>query len=205
VFDACGEPIHFGLSRTSDATEEWCSLAHAKAWLKVDDASDDELVHALIDSTRNKLETDTRRGLVSQSWAYTLDRCPANRAPILFPVNPVLSVTSVTSYDVANASTTVATSVYRLDSSSVPARLVLKDGQDWPTSLRPENGIEIVFVAGYGTGSESVPKELAQAGRLLMAHWYVNREAVAIGNGLTSIDVPMAYEALIAPHKVPWL
>lgn len=204
MFDAYGDPVHFALTRSTDATEEWCTLAHAKAWLKIDDTADDEVIQALIVAARNKVETDTRRGLLSQSWTLSLDRAPADGAPILFPMGPVISVTSVTSYDTANASSVVATTVYRLDASSLPARLVLKDGQSWPTGLRPENAIEIVFVAGHGTTADTVPAELHQAARLLIGHWYANREAVLLGS-VTAVAVPLAYDALIAPFKVAWL
>lgn len=203
MFDASGEPIHVGLSRTTDATEEWCSEAQAKLWLRVDHDAENDTVNALIKAARQKVETDTRRALVTQTWTMDLDTAPAFRAPIQLPVNPVISVTSVTSYSTADASSVVATTVYRVDTQSLPARLVLKDGQSWPSGLRPENAIAVIFVAGYGAYGDAAPEELRQAARLLMAHWHQNREAVLAGD-VAVLTVPLAYEALVAPYKVAW-
>lgn len=202
--DAFGQPIHFSIVRTTDATVEPLTTAEAKVFLGQGISTDDTLIDSFVKAARQKVEADTGRALVNQTWTMTLDKAPSNRCPILLPINPVSSVTSITSYSTADASSTVATSVYRLDTSSLPARIVLKDEQEWPTDLRPENALSIVFVAGYGAAATNISDVgLIQAVRLLMSHWYEHREAVNVGNIVTEVE--LAYSALIAPHKVPWL
>lgn len=204
MFDASGNPIHFTVDRTTDASAEPLTTAEAKLALRVDVSADDTLIDAYVKAARQKVESDTGRALISQTWTMTLDRVPANRGAILLPVAPVSSVTSITSYSTADASTVLSTSAYRLDIASVPARIVLKENQDWPSDLRPQNALSIVFVAGYGAASSNVKDVgLIHAVRLLVAHWYEQRTPVNVGNIVN--EIPLAYDALIAPHKVAWL
>jgi uncharacterized phiE125 gp8 family phage protein len=200
-----GMPIHFGLARTTDPAVEPISIADMKAHLREDGDDSDGLIAQYITMARQKVEGDTRRALISQSWTLSMDRVPANGRPIVLPVNPVSAVTSITSYDEADASSVVATSVYRLDTASVPARIVLKDGQSWPSGLRPETGLVVVFVAGYGTTAATIKDaQLLQAIYLLVGHWYMTREAVHIGNEQVQ-SLPLGYRALVDPLQVPWL
>jgi uncharacterized phiE125 gp8 family phage protein len=54
--------------------------------------------------------------------------------------------------------------------------MTTKSGQAWPTgALRALNAIEIVYVAGYGASSASVPASLVGAVRLLAAYLYAHR------------------------------
>jgi uncharacterized phiE125 gp8 family phage protein len=204
VVDAFGDRIHFTLNRTTDAASEPVSLEELKTHLRADGDDEDALIDSYILAARHKVEADTGRALLSQTWSMTLDKAPANRKPIMLPIGPVSAVSSITSYSTADASSTVATSVYRADTASVPARIVLKDGQDWPSGLRPENALTVVFVAGYGTTPASVAdQQLLQAIKLLVGHWYANREAVLVGS--ISKDIELAYAALTQPLKVAWV
>lgn len=201
MVDAFGRPIHFSITRTTDASVEPLTTAEAKLALRVDVSTDDALIDSLVKAARQKVEGDTGRALVNQTWTMTLDKVPSGAA-ILLPISPVSSVTSIKSWSVADVESTVSSTVYRLDTASVPARIVLRDGQDWPGDLRPENALVIVFVAGYGAASTNIADiGLIQAVRLLVSHWYEHREAV----GDFGEAVALAYDALIAPHKVPWL
>jgi len=205
VFSACGLPIHFGLTRTTDAAVEPITVAEMKVHLNESSDAFDGLILSYLTAARRKVESDTGRALVNQTWTLSLDRAPAGGRPIILPIGPVVSVTSITEYSTADVSAVVATSVYRLDSSSVPARIVLKDNQSWPSGLRPENALAVVFVAGYGTTAAAVSDTpLVQAIYLLVGHWYMTREAVHVGNEQIA-SVPLGYQALIGGYKVPWL
>jgi len=58
-------------------------------------------------------------------------------------------------------------------------------------------------VAGYGDAATDVP-ELMRAGILLLCgHFYENREAVVIQNGVvTALEIPLGIRDLIAVPKV---
>lgn len=191
MFDAWQRPIHIGLTRTTDCVVEPVSLEDAKLFLRVEHGYDDDLIASLCTAARQKFEADTGRALLTQTWTYALDLAPLGGQPIRLPIGPVASVSSVTAYSTADVGTTVATSVYRLDAFGTPARVVLKDGQSWPSGLRPQSGLVVVFVAGYGATAAAVPDAALMQVRLLISHWYENRSTVSIGNVVTV--VPDAY------------
>jgi uncharacterized phiE125 gp8 family phage protein len=204
VLDASGTPIHFTNRLTVDALEEPIGVEVFKLGNRIFHADENDYVDACLRTARLTVEARTGRALITQTHTMTLDRAPACQRAILLPVSPVISVTSVTAYSPADAGSTVATSVYRLDTESAPARLVLRDGQEWPTELRPQNGLVIVYVAGYGdTASDITDDRLVHAVRLLAAHWYAQREPVVVGT--TAQELPLSVAALIDPLKVPWL
>jgi len=176
------------------------TTAVAKTFLRVDVSDDDTLIDTLVTSARKQFEADTSLALVNQTCTMTMDAAPSGGAAITLPVGPVSSVTSITSYAADDTSSTVSTSVYRVDTASVPARIVLKDGQSWPSGLRSENALTVVFVAGYGATSASAPESAILAIKLLVSHWYANRESVAVG--VVSKEIELGYRALIAAHKV---
>jgi uncharacterized phiE125 gp8 family phage protein len=204
VFDANGDPIRFTLNRTSDAAAEPLTTALAKSHLRVSSSDEDTLIDAYVKAARQKVETDTGRALINQTWTLSMDATPSGCAPIRLPIGPVSSVTSIKSYATDDTETTLSTDVYRLDVAGPHARVVLKDGQSWPTGLRPQNALLVTFVAGYGASASNVTDvELIQAVRLLVGHWYATREPIAIGMSAAPID--LTYQALIAPFRLEWV
>lgn len=203
MFDAFGRPIHFTFVRTVDAAAEPIITADLKLALRVDHSTEDALIDQYGKAARQQVESDTRRALITQTRVLTLDSAPANRWPIWIPVAPVTAV-SLKSFSTADIESTIETSVYRLDTSSLPPRIVLKDGQSWPSDLRPENALQATITAGYGAaGSNVTDVGLIHAVRLLATFWYEQRSPVNIGNIVN--ELPLAYRALINPLVVPWL
>jgi len=85
------------------------------------------------------------------------------------------------------------------DPVSVPPRLV-RTGVIWPQPGKAANGIEIDFTAGYGAAASDVPAPLRQAVLLLVAHWYENREPIAVGSPEMAVPGPVAQ--LVEPFRV---
>jgi len=200
VLDSYGVPVHFGLTLTTDAAVEPLTATEVKAWGRIDGTAEDDVLNALIKAARKRVEADTSRALVNQTFTLTLDRVPASQV-LNLPVGPVSSVTSIKSFGTDDTESTVSASVYRIDTSSVPARVVLKDGQTWPSSLRKQNALQVVFVAGYGAAAVNITDTpLLMAMRLLIEHWYANRGAVVIGNVQTEIN--LGYRFLVDPYRI---
>lgn len=171
------------------------SLAEAKSHLRVDSTADDVLISALLDAVTAEVEDLTARKLVTQTWKWFFDAFPEGDT-LLFPVAPLASVTHVKTYDQespVNATTFAATS-YVVDTSSAPARLVLRSGSSWPSDpFREANGIEVQFVSGYGAAT-AVPERIKLAIKIWVAHLYENREALA---PVALQKIPLSVESLL--------
>ena len=118
---------------------------------------------------------------------------------------PLSSVTSIKYYDTDETVATFSSSNYIVDTHSEPGRIELQYSEVWPsTVLRPINGVEIIFVAGYGAAS-AVPDVIKHAIKILIAHCYENRELV-IQTGAVPKGIPLSYHALCANKRVlRWL
>lgn len=201
------------VSVVSAPATEPVSLTEAKAWLKVDTSDDDTLITELIQVAREAAENYTRRAFVTQTLKLTLDRFPiyrgngrfeqdgifevsvpyalgADSGQIFLPRAPIQSVTSIVTYDDDNNSSTVSTSIYRLD--AVADRVFLNESQTWPTDLRDYAAIEVTYVAGYGAAS-AVPASIKAAIKMHILRMY---------DGRTVCDMPSNCMALLDQYRI---
>lgn len=164
-------------------TAEPLSLPEAKIHCRVTQSEDDEYLADLIVAAREYVEMNIPGGrqLVSATWDYIADRLPCGRERLELPKPPLVSVTSVTCYDAANVSTVMPSSDYVvLAATSLPGAIQPASGAVWPATYCRDDAVSIRFVAGYGTAS-AVPMRAKQAMRLLVAHWYDQREPATAG------------------------
>lgn len=175
--------------------EEPITLAEAKLPARVEVSTDDTLITSLITAARELIEEQAWRALVTQRWDYYLDAWPAADT-ILLPRPPLRSIVTFEYTDDAGATTAISASDYIVDAVSEPGRLRLKSTADWPTAtLRELNAIHIRFEAGYGAAS-AVPTRYKQALKLLVGHWYENREAI-LATGAIPKELPLGVKALL--------
>ena len=187
-----------GLTLVTAPTVLPVSYADAKAHLRLPDDTESVLVSALLDAARRKVEDDTGRALMTQTWDLTLDAFP--RDGIAMPREPLASVTSVKVTGVAGVQSTLASTVYQVNLAACPPSITLADGQSWPSDLRANQAIVVRFVAGYGTKESDVPEPIRLAVLQLVAQWY----AVRMAAGAPVPPPWMGYDALIAPYRVRW-
>jgi uncharacterized phiE125 gp8 family phage protein len=174
--------------------EEPVSLAEAKAFLKVDDTAQDGLIVTLIGAARLHIEGVTGRALLAQSWRVVLDAWPADRQ-VKLPVTPFMALTEITAYDAAGTGFEVPLAQFM----SEPVRLLLPDLVNGMPVLRERQGIEIDYVAGFGTEPEDVPADIRQALLLLVGYWFEHRDAVIVaGSGAV---VPSGFDRMVAGYK----
>ena len=170
------------------------TLAEAKAFLRLDDEAAAALVETLITTARLHVEGTSGRALLAQSWRLVLDGWPAGGS-ITLPVSPLITLTGVTAYDAEEAPHELALAQF----GSEPSRLLLPDHIAGTPVLRPRQGIEIDYVAGYGVDAAGVPADLRQALLTLIAYWFEHRDSVsAAGVGAA---VPAAFDRLLAPYR----
>jgi uncharacterized phiE125 gp8 family phage protein len=170
------------------------SLAEAKAWLRVENVAEDEIVGALIASARLVVESLTRRFLVAQTWRLVFDAWPSGE--VTLPFSPVRSVV-VRTFDATNAASTLSTASYTIDHHAGDARLRFLTAPPQPG--RQTDGIEIDVEAGFATTAAGVPAPLRQAMQLLVARWYENRGDVEADANMAR--TPASVAALVAPYR----
>jgi len=84
---------------------------------------------------------------------------------IKVPRPPLQSVSSVTYQDVDNATQTLASSNYTVDTNSEPGRLVQSNTGSYPSTYSDLNSVTITYVAGYGAAT-AVPETYKRAIKL---------------------------------------
>jgi len=180
------------------------TAAEFKAHVR-DDALTDPEALAWVTIARAYIEKMNNLACITQTWRLALDMWPAGKqvwwdgwrqgsraelygpasySAVILPRYPLASIDSVTTYDTADdpTSITVATT-FNVDTYRTPGRVTLKSGATWPTALRETNGIEIDYIAGYGSAATDVPTPLRQAILMMAAYIYEHR-----GDGCTPGD-----------------
>ena len=126
------------------------TVEDAKDSLRVDVSTDDALIGFLIKAARRHAERYTSRALVEQTWNFKFGELPSKRAFYL-PKGALRSVESFAYLDEDNSSTTIATTVYGVDTDGEKGVVYLKPAQSWPSAtLWPHNAVTVQFKAGYG-------------------------------------------------------
>lgn len=177
------------------------SLAEVKAHLRVDDDTEDALVTAMIAGAVGTAEFYLGRSLITQTLRLAFDRWPEEAAgpwssgPRIIELArpPVQSIAAVTVFDEDDQAMVVDTDVYRLaNGSNDRARLVLRQGQSWPTGVRATDAVEIDYLAGYGDAGTDVPEPIRQGLLALIAFWFEHREGEAWNSVLPSLPIGAA-------------
>jgi uncharacterized phiE125 gp8 family phage protein len=192
------------LSLVTAPTLEPLTGDEAKLHLRIDGTSaEDALVDTLIKAARQHVETFTQRALLTQTWDWKLDAFPVCRFTL--PMACVTSITSISYIDRDGASQTWSSAKYLTDLPTGPksqfGRIDTAYGEIYPQTRCQMNAVTVRFVAGYGSAASSVPAAIKAAMKLLIGHWYQNRESVVIGVGIGAVDVPQAVDFLLWPYR----
>lgn len=201
----------FGLRVVEDVVfaDEPVSLDDAYAHLRIDTDShgsiDDSWLTIFIPVARAWCESYLGVSLAERTVEISSDSFPAvalvsSAGPYFeLPLGPVQEIVSVTYEDTSGDDVvdTSGDSLFTLDNTVSPARLVLQYGESWPTDVRAALGsVRVRYVTGYGaedTNGHLAIQPLAKGAILeLLAYWYANR-----GDAATTADVPFAVTAML--------
>ena len=103
------------------------------------------------------------------------------------------SVSSIQYYDLDGALQTWDNELYQVDITANPARVMPAYDETWPDYLDDYNSIVVTYVAGCGNANE-VPAILKQALKMLVGHWYNQRETVGEVQGY---ETPYAVDNIV--------
>jgi len=167
------------------------TLEDVKAHLRVFFTDDDEYLNGLIKAAVSHL--DGYRGIlnrciVEQSWQTTYWRfCRKMETPFTDTTAVVLQY-----YDEDDELQTLDPASYTFDTDSVR----IKASVTLPSiNTARDDAVTMISTHGY----DDVPESLLLAIKILVAHWYRNREPVMF-NG-SPAKVPFSVNTLIAPHR----
>jgi len=152
------------------------SLADAKAFLRVDHSSDDDLIEALIQAAVDQVtHTANTRWKSTTAYGY-LEGFFNSR----FPVGPVTAVTSV-EYIAQGSSTysTLPTAKYYYGINGGQAHIYFHNYPALETEAAER--VRIAFTYGYDDSTYIRPSQLEQAAKMMVAHLYDNRLPVVVG------------------------
>lgn len=184
-----------GTVQTVAPSTEPVTVAELKLHCRVEHSADDDLFTALGKAARETVEAETGRQLVTATWRQDLDEFPL--CPIKLRHPPLISVTSVVYTDANGDTQTLDASDYQVDTSSVIGTVAPAVDSVWPTTQAYKlNAVRITYQAGFGAAS-AVPESIKAAIKLLVGHWYENREA-AQDKRLEMM--PMGVQALIVQN-----
>lgn len=178
------------------AAEEPITLAEAKNFLRVDHSDDDDLINALITTSRQMCEQYTRRILVSTTIDEYFDKFPHNSWDnlsnlIYLSRGPVASITSVKYVDEIGSEVTLTSDQYVTDLISEPARVQSTAG--WFAAAGVVNQVIVRYVVG--TAKSAIEKPLIQGMMLVISELYDNR-----ANSVKRL--PTASEYLWNPYRI---
>ena len=185
------------------------SLVDMKLFLAVEGAADDALITDFIEVATESVKQYIQRSILTETLEFTMDGFTAgnddamlslgagthtgHRASIMgapgefdLPFPPVASVTSLTTYSVANVAAVFDAASYKFDGNT--GRLYLNEGYTWPTDLRARSAVVVEYVTGFAI----IPKPILQGIKQMVAIMYECREIC---------ELPEGCKAILAPYR----
>lgn len=186
-----------GLVQSVAPTVEPLTIEEAKLHLRVDAEDENTAIAALIQSAREYVENFTGRQLITATYQWSLD---AFVGVLYLPKPPLQSVTTVAYTDGDGNGQTVSSANYQVDTASQPGRVVPSYSKTWPTTRNELNAVVVTYKAGYGDTALNVPEQYKTAMKLLIGHWFENREAII--TGMAAKETPLAADAVLSPFRM---
>lgn len=182
----------YGLTLLQPPAAEPLTLDQAKRAARVDPAfaAEDEFFTVLIQAARYYAETHTHRQLMPARWLLTLDGFPWGYmrgahpwGEIRVPWPPLVAVNAINYNEGSDgALVTLDPSLYFVDPRTEPGRITPAFGKVWPVPRYEYAALQVDYNAGH-TGTDQttanpIPACVLLGMRLLVSHWYDNRDAI---------------------------
>lgn len=173
-------------------TTEPITTEQARTYLRLDaDVWEVEASLALemVAAAREYCENYCDRAFAEQQWRVDMDQL----CELTLPGGVIQSVDSITYTDSEGAEQTVPVSVYTV---SHKGRLRLNNDQSWPDHTPGPESVSIVYTVGV----DSIPNDVVQAMRMLMAHYFEERRTDVVG--ASAQELPMGVNSLLWPYRM---
>lgn len=132
---------------TTAPAHEPVSLEQAKRHLRIDDTASDSLLRSYLRAARLLGEDYTGRAFLWQTIEAKMSGFPV---AFQLPRPPLIAVRSISYVDTAGTTQTVDSSVYDVDTTSEPGKVLLAYDEDWPSDLRAHHhDVTVTYIAGH--------------------------------------------------------
>lgn len=181
--------------RSAVPTFEPITLEQAKHQCGLDGGDYHDLfLGELIQTARETVERDASLALCTGTYTRKFTEWGWRDWLELADLQPITAITSIAYVDTTGTVTTWGASNYSLDVYGKAPSILLAYDSVWPTLRGDINGITVTATAGYASQA-LIPARARQAVKLLVGHWFVNRETVLTGT--ISKEIEFAYTSLI--------
>lgn len=165
--------------------------------LEPDENENDAQIDALCLTAIGLVEHRANCRLITQDLRMTMNGF--GKRAIDLPIGPLQEVVAVRHVDASGNQQVLDSAAYRIVRSGGLPRLAPPYGQLWPTTLCDFDSVEIDLRVGFGDAPADIPAPLLQAVRVLVAHLFLNAEAVAAG---AMSEMPLSLSDMIASQRV---
>lgn len=152
-------------------------LADAKRFLRLEhtDQEDGDILD-MIAAAAEYLTRAAESTLVHTTWISQLDAFPACNV-IALPYPPVVQV-QIEYFDGDGVTQVFNEDNYILRQTGQSlSTIVLDPSASWPATESRAAAVSISYTAGYGANADAMPERVRHAMRLLVRHFYDNRDA----------------------------
>lgn len=173
------------------------TLLEAKEHLRVDHSTEDLLIEQLIKAAADYVggrNGYTGRALNTQTWDVYFD---AFTDVMQLPLPPLQSITNIQYRDTDGNYQTLSTALYSVRTATEPAAILVKDGEQYPSTQIAWDAVKIRCVFGY----TSTPDAIKAAVKLVIGDLYQNREAQTLSNGAI-YEINNTVKSLLYPYRV---
>lgn len=185
--------------QTTPPTITPVSVDDIKSHLRIDHASDDDLLQEYLNAATQAVENYVHRQLITATFKQYRDAFPSS-GMIILDRPPLLTVTSITYTDTDGATQTWPTNQYTVVADAILGYVVPSyDSSGFPSTRDVPNAVTITYTAGYGATAASVPASIRQIIRNWTGDMYAKRETISDTN---VIIVPGWVERALIPYKV---
>ena len=183
------------LEKISNPTQFPVTLAEIKRHLRVTTDDDDSLLTDYIASATEYCEDQVpgARSFMSQTWDWKIHFFPGDSFEV--PRPPLQSLTHI-KYFATNSSTgttTLSSTNYLVHiPTNMPGQIELHpEVGSWPSVADRADAVQVRLISGWTIA----PNQVKQAVKLLVGHWYSNREDILVGT--ISSNIPHGVTALL--------
>ena len=191
-----------GLVLTTEPLIRPITREEVKEHLRIDatNTSEDPFIDSLILMATEYFQSRSWRQLITATFTQYFDDFPPNHFELDKP--PLQSITTIKYQDINNVQQTLAISVFEVDTFSEVGRVVLADGESFPEVFDTINAVQVEYKAGFGDTRDNVPDLIKSTIKLIVAHFYENRDMVRVTTGVSEIPIPQAIRDLINQHSI---